>query len=148
MARRSMDVGREQAVCCSFVLSVVPASSSTPSLANPAVENHSVMSTYQEPSPEEARLADGSWTTSVTLGGNPLWERQTALVTTALPSHGRHIGTVSLTVPATSPTHSTDTERSYIGSSERGSTICGVPVLHGSMSVPASPFYGPVGSFS
>lgn len=36
--QHSMDVGREQAVGCSFVLSVVPASTSTLSLANSAVE--------------------------------------------------------------------------------------------------------------
>lgn len=145
MAQRSTDVGREQAVCCSFVLSVVPASSSTLSLANPAVENHSTMSIHQELLPDEASLADGSWMLILTLAGNPPWEWQTPLVTTTLSPHGHHTGTASLAVPATSPTHFTNTERSY---SEGGSTNRGEPVLRGSVSAPAPPSYGPVGSFS
>lgn len=82
--QRSMDVGREQAVCCSFVLSVVPASSSTLSLANPAVENHSKMSINQELLPDEASLADSSPAPILTLAGNPLWGWQTLVVSTTV----------------------------------------------------------------
>lgn len=110
--QRSMDVGREQAVCCSFVLSVVPASSSTLSLANPAVENHSKMSINQELLPDEASLADGSPARILTLAGNPLWGWQTLVVSTTLFSHGQHPDIALPAVPATSPALSTNTERS------------------------------------
>lgn len=59
----------------------------TLSLANPAVENHSMMSIQQELLPDEASLANGSRTPMLTVR-NPLWERQTPLLTTALSSHG------------------------------------------------------------
>lgn len=148
MVQRSTDVGREQAVCCSFVLSVVPASSSTLSLANPAVENHSMMSVHRELLPNEASLAGGSRMPILALVGSPLWEQQTTLVTTTLPARGWYTGTTSPAVPATSPTCFTDTERSYRRCSERRSTSCGAPVLCDSTFAPALPSYSPVGSFS
>lgn len=76
-----------------------------------------------------------------------LWEQQTPLIATALSSHGQHRRTTSLTVPATSPTHFTNAERSCRRCSERRSTSCGVPVLRGSMPAPAPPSCSPVGSF-
>lgn len=111
------------------------------SLANPAVENHSMMSIQQELFPDEASLASGSWTPI-------LIDRKSPEGTADTPRHPRPVlpWLAPLTVPVTSPAHFTDTERSFNGGSETRSTNCEVLVLHGSVAAPVPPSCCPVSS--
>lgn len=86
----------------------------TLSLANPAVENHSMMSIQQELLPDEASLASGSWTPVLS-------DRKSPVGMADAPRHRRSVfpRLAPLTVPVTSQ-HVLQTRRDRIKDAVRG----------------------------
>lgn len=86
----------------------------TLSLANPAVENHSMMSIQQELLPDEASLASGSWTPVLS-------DRKSPVGMADAPRHRRSVfpRLAPLTVPVTSQ-HALQTRRDRIKDAVRG----------------------------